>query len=110
MPSGSDGYEIVFYQTAQGEEPVTAWLLDLDPEVQRRVLARFDRAAFGNLGDHKSVGEGLFEFRYHFGSGYRVYFGIENNEIVILLVGGDKKTQKKDIKTAKQHWEDYKND
>jgi putative addiction module killer protein len=60
------------------------------------------------LGDSKSVGEGVTELRVDYGPGYRVYFAREGQTLVILLCGGDKRTQEKDIQRAKQYWNDYK--
>jgi putative addiction module killer protein len=62
----------------------------------------------GNFGDHKSVGQGVYELRIAYSSGYRVYFGMKGKRLVILLVGGDKGTQARDIKKAQQYWEQYK--
>ena len=73
-----------------------------DRQAARRIQARIDRAEDGNLGDCKPVGEGESEMRIHYGQGYRVYFIERGFEIVILLAGGDKGTQAKDIKWA-QH-------
>ena len=67
-----------------------------------RIADRIDRIKEGNLGDAKPVGNGIFELRFHFGSGYRVYFIKQHNTIIILLCGGNKKTQSKDIKKAKE--------
>ncbi len=73
-----------------------------------RVLARLARVRRGNLGDCKSVGEGVSELRVDYGPGYRVYFAQKGQTLVILLCGGDKRTQEKDIQRAKQYWHDYK--
>jgi putative addiction module killer protein len=69
---------------------------------------RISRAEDGNFGDHKSIGQGLFEFRIQFGPGYRIYYGIEDEKIILLLIGGDKSTQAKDISKAKSFWTSYK--
>lgn len=71
-----------------------------DKQAARRIQARIDRAEEGNFGDCKPVGAGVSEMRIHHGPGYRVYFVQRGLEIVILLAGGDKTTQAKDIKTA----------
>ncbi|MFA5826138.1 MAG: type II toxin-antitoxin system RelE/ParE family toxin [Gallionellaceae bacterium] len=82
-------------------EVFDAWFADLkDMQAVRRVQARIDRAEDGNLGDCEPVGEGVSEMRIHYGPGYRVYFVKRGMEIVILLAGGNKSTQSKDIKTA----------
>ena len=69
---------------------------------KRRVQVRIDRAEDGNFGDCEPVGEGVSEMRIHYGPGYRVYFAQRGLEIVILLAGGDKSTQSKDIKVARE--------
>jgi len=77
------------------------WVLSLrDARIKAAVNARIRRLSIGNTGDCKSVGEGVFELRIHIGAGYRIYFCNKGTEIIILLVGGDKSTQHKDIKTA----------
>lgn len=78
-----------------------AWFAGLkDKQAARRVQVRIDRAEEGNFGDCEPVGEGVSEMRIHYGPSYRVYFTQRGMEIVILLAGGDKSTQPKDIKTA----------
>ncbi len=62
---------------------------------------------FGTFGDWKSVGEGVCELRIHFGAGYRVYFGRDGNTVVILLCGGEKRSQDGDVRRAKKYWKDY---
>jgi putative addiction module killer protein len=71
-----------------------------DTRARARVLARIERLAMGHAGDAKPVGEGVTELRIDYGPGYRVYFKKRGRSVVILLAGGDKKTQKQDIKTA----------
>ena len=74
---------------------------------RKRILARVARLEQGNYGDCEAVGEGVMELRLFFGPGYRVYFGEDTNSIVILLCGGDKGSQKQDIKQAKAYWKEY---
>ena len=96
------------YKTEGGAEPFIDWLRSIRslPEVLGRVFVRLKRTEQGNFGDHGSVGGGVIELRIDSGPGYRVYFGIDGDEI-ILLWGGTKKTQAEDIKMAKEFWRDY---
>lgn len=71
-----------------------------DLQARARVLARIERLAQGNAGDVQPVGEGVSELRIHHGPGYRVYFKQRGRELIVLLAGGDKSTQARDIKTA----------
>ena len=101
--------EIRNYLTADGRNPFDQWLISLrDRRGKAKIRARLDRVEDGNLGDYKSVGEGVFELRIYYGPGYRLYFGLEGSTIIILLCGGDKNTQLQDIRTAKEYWEDYR--
>ena len=95
----------IFYNrpvnTIYTTETFDHWFSELrDKQAVRRVQARIDRAEEGNFGDCEPVGEGVSEMRIHYGPGFRVYFAQRGMEIVILLAGGDKSTQSKDIKTA----------
>ena len=97
------------YKDASGKIPFLDWLNSLkDPNIRLRVRRRLDRLEVGNFGDCKSVGEGVFELRLAFGSGYRIYFAEHDDTIIILLCGGDKGTQVKDIKKAKIYWIELK--
>ena len=78
-----------------------AWLKGLrDRQARDRILARIDRLSLGNAGDVGPVGEGVSEMRIHYGPGYRMYFTQRGDTVVILLCGGDKRTQARDIKRA----------
>ena len=100
---------VLIYETMEGKSPYIDWLEHLrDKKTQARIAARIDRLELGNFGDFKSVGEGVSELRIDHGPGYRIYFGRDGNQLVILLIGGDKRTQAKDIAQAKHCWADYK--
>ena len=100
--------EILQYQTEKGKCPFRIWFLSLKDIVTRAsIRARLDRLSLGNFGDCKPVGEGVLELRLHLGPGYRIYFGMDRNEIIVLLSGGDKSRQQSDIDRAKVYWKDY---
>lgn len=100
---------VIVYADIKGREPFTEWLYGLrDPMGRKRILARLTRLEHGNVGDCEPIGEGLSELRLFFGSGYRVYFGEQGHAIVVLLCGGDKRTQRKDIELAKTYWKEYR--
>lgn len=102
-------YKISIYITNEGKIPFLDWLNSIkDLKIQRRIKLRIDRLIDGNFGDTKSVGDKLYELRLFFGAGYRVYYTIEDNVLVILFTGGDKSTQTKDIEKAKAYLQDYK--
>lgn len=103
--------ELVYYRTANGKEPFREWLKSLEDKVTRaRVERRLERVENGHYGDYKAVGEGVFELRFFFGAGYRVYFAEDGDTLVLLLHGGDKSSQTKDVKTARGFWRDYQED
>ena len=100
---------LVVFQTSAGKEPYTDWLASLrDPTTRRRIVRRILRVEQGNYGDAKTVGEGVYELRFFFGPGYRVYFGEDGDTIVVLLCGGDKDGQGRDIQQAQAYWQEYK--
>ncbi|MGB5962827.1 MAG: type II toxin-antitoxin system RelE/ParE family toxin [Coleofasciculaceae cyanobacterium] len=101
--------EIRIYTTPNGRSPFSEWRDSFrDRRARAKIRTRIDRVEDGNLGDCKSVGEGIFELRIDYGAGYRIYFGQEESIIIILLCGGDKSTQAQDIQRAREYWEDYK--
>src|SRR5271167_2144348 len=98
---------VCHYLAADGADPFAKWLESVKRlPALARVLVRLDRAEDGNLGDHAAVGEGVWELRLDFGPGYRVYYG-EDGDDLVLLTGGTKATQARDISTAKRYWRDY---
>jgi putative addiction module killer protein len=101
--------EVVAFRAKDGQAPFEVWLDDVDDKrAVARVLARLARVRQGNLGDCKSIGEGVSELRVDYGPGYRVYFGQRGRTLVVLLCGGDKRTQDRDIRLAKQYWQEFK--
>lgn len=100
--------EIRRYITPDGKNPFAEWLSSLrDLNAVVKIEQRLDRVRLGNLGNSKSVGEGVCELKIDFGSRYRVYFGQLGSTIVLLLCGGDKSTQEQDIRTAYEYWKEY---
>jgi putative addiction module killer protein len=93
-----------------GSSPFRVWIDNLDAQIKARIQARIFRFESGNLGDFKSVGEGIFEARFNFGPGYRLYFGRQGSRILLLLLGGDKSKQRRDIKSAQFFWKQYLED
>lgn len=83
------------------------WLAGLDTATRARIQARVLRFETGNLGDWKSLDKGVFEARVAFGPGYRIYFGRHGRAVVLLLLGGDKATQSKDIRRAQGFWAEF---
>ena len=100
--------EIRYYETVGGYSPFAEWFAELDPVARAKVATAIARMEQGNLSRVKSVGEGVLEYQMDFGPGYRVYFGRDGEELVILLTGGTKKRQQRDIKDAAAYWRDYR--
>lgn len=100
--------EIKKYVTPNGNCPFETWIQKLkDNRAKAQILIRLDRVKIGNFGDHKSVGNDVYELRITKGKGYRIYYSYVGNSIIILLCGGSKTTQSRDIKLAKKYWSDY---
>lgn len=101
--------EVRRYQRVDGAVPLTDWLADLrDVRARAKLEIRFRRVSLGIFGDIKPVGEGVLELREDIGPGYRVYIGRHGAVLVILLCGGDKRSQDADIQRAKEYWLDWK--
>ncbi len=107
MNSG-DPICVLIYELPDGKEPLTEWLETMkDRAARAKIRIQIGRLQNGNPGHCRSVGQGLFELKINFGPGYRVYFGIVGQEAVLLLCGGDKKSQDGDIQIARSYWSDY---
>lgn len=101
--------ELRVYEDSPGVFPFDAWLMGLrDKRGRISIRVRLDRLEQGNFGYCKAVGEGILELKIDFGPGYRVYFAEDGPALVLLLMGGDKSTQTKDINLAKRYWQSYK--
>ena len=100
---------LLLYRTASGKCPFEEWLGKLrDSRAKATVDARLIRIRLGNFGFCRAVGKGVSELKIDYGPGYRVYFGRDGEAVVVLLLGGEKSTQAKDIKKAREFWADYK--
>ncbi len=100
--------ELRQYQTVGNQSPYARWFARLDAIAAAKVVGRLARLEAGNVSNVKPVGEGVNELRIDFGPGYRVYFGWDGPELILLLGGGIKKRQDSDIRAAQGHWSDYK--
>jgi putative addiction module killer protein len=101
--------EIVYYRDENGSSPFIEWITALRDKIAKsRIATRVRQIESGNFGDSKPVGEGVIELRIHVGAGYRVYCGRHGLSWVILLCGGDKSSQPKDIVRAKTLWAEWK--
>ena len=100
--------QLLYYIEIGGGSPFADWFEGLSHEAAAKVAVALKRMEQDNLSIVKSVGEGVLEYRINFGPGYRVYFGYDGKTIVILLAGGTKQRQQRDIEAAKMRWSDYK--
>ena len=96
------------YLDARGRSPFARWFNRLPAQAAAKIRTAIARMEAGNLGDVKGVGEGVQERKIDCGPGYRIYFGRDGRELIILLGGGSKKGQENDIKRAKECWKDYR--
>lgn len=101
--------EVHVYVDSTGKTPFTDWMEKLrDRKARVKIHTRIDRLRLGNAGDYKTLGNGLFELRIHYGPGYRIYFGKAGESLILLLCAGNKTTQRQDVNLAKQYWMDYR--
>jgi putative addiction module killer protein len=100
--------EVRYYVAEDGRSPYADWFASLDPVARAKVAAAIGRIGQGNLSNVKSVGEGVLEYKIDFGPGYRVYFGRDGAVLIILLNGGTKRRQQRDIEAAAAFWKAYK--
>ena len=100
--------ELRYYAAADGKSPFERWYTRLDRAAEAKVAVALIRLEHGNFSNVKPVGESVMEYRIDWGPGYRVYFGRDGDRLVILLTGGSKARQQRDIEAAKAMWSDYK--
>ena len=101
--------ELLEYEIENGRCPFSEWLDGLKDIAARAIIRkRLNRIRMGNFGNTRSVGEGVFELKIDFGPGYRVYYGLDGDTLVVLLCGGDKGSQEIDIRKANEYWQDYR--
>ena len=93
-----------------GKSPFIDWLESVDVKTEARIRGRLNRVEQGNLGEYKLLSKDIGEFKFKYGSGYRIYYGVDKGKIILLLSGGDKGSQKQDIKKAKIYWQEYLED
>jgi putative addiction module killer protein len=103
-----DQYVVLRYRTPNGKTAVTEWLWSLrDTRSRIAIDRRFMRMESGNFGDHRFCRDGVWELRIDVGPGYRVYYALAGTQVVLLLCGGDKRTQTADINRACAYWLDW---
>jgi len=103
-------YTILAYRRLSGGSPFLDWLETLDGHTKERLSERIDRMRKGSFGDFKVIERNLYELRFFFGPGYRIYFGEYRGTTILILGGGNKSSQKGEIKKAKQFWKIYLED
>jgi putative addiction module killer protein len=96
------------YLDSSGDSPYAAWFDSLNAEAAAKVTTAVTRVSLGNFSNVEGVGSGVFEYKLDFGPGYRIYFGKDGEALVILLGGGTKRRQQRDISAALANWQDYK--
>lgn len=101
--------EVHYYETPSGKTPVQEWLSGIKDTLTQAILyKRIRQAGLGQLGKTRNVGSGVSELKIDFGPGYRVYFGIHEDRLILILMAGSKRTQEGDIKKARAYWIEWK--
>jgi putative addiction module killer protein len=100
--------DVLLYEREDGHSPFADWFADLDRQAAAKLTIAVERLRLGNFSNVKGVGAGVQEFRIDWGPGYRLYFGRDGDELVILLVGGTKRRQDRDVERAQELWAEYK--
>ncbi len=103
-----DSVEVLEYLEPGGRSPYAEWFDGLNPPAAAKVVIALVRLGHGNFSNVKGVGSGVLEYRIDFGPGYRIYFGRDGERVILLLGGGTRKRQQKDIANALDRWQDYK--
>ncbi|MBI4685229.1 MAG: type II toxin-antitoxin system RelE/ParE family toxin [Nitrospirae bacterium] len=102
-------FTLEYYIAENGKIPFKKWLENVkDIHARAKIRVALDRVRMGNFGHARSVGEGVHELKIDYGPGYRVYYALAGDEIILLLLGGDKASQSKDIVRAKEYWKKFK--
>lgn len=107
MLDGLRTFKVDYYEDARGRAPIIDWLRSLDRTVRARIGERINRLRLGQVGDFKPLGQQLFGLKMHFGPGHRIYFGYLAEKLILLLAGGDKSSQDRDIIKARRYWNEY---
>ena len=108
MATESSLWCVNIFVARNGKAPFEQCMQSLrDRQTKARILTHIDRLRLGNFGDCESVGGGVYELRIHVGPGFRVYYGLQGEKIVLLLCGGDKSTQARDIESAQAYWREF---
>jgi putative addiction module killer protein len=100
--------DVVQYETRGGRCPFADWFNRLDAQAALKVRTAIARMEAGNPADSKSIGDGVWERRIDWGPGYRLYFGHDGRQLIVLLTGGTKQRQQTDITRARELWADYR--
>ncbi len=98
-----------YYKTPTGKEPAKEWLSSVKDTLTQAILyKRIRQAGLGQFGKTRNVGDGVWELKIDYGPGYRVYYGIHGDELILILMAGSKRTQTTDIKKARTYWTEWK--